>query len=296
MEKILKQNRESLSDNSIKTYSSNIRSLYKKMNTDTQSTPESIHKFFNTNSKKVLDFLKDIEPSKRKTVLASLVVLCNGNSAAESYRSQMIKDAYSYNENLKDQTKTDSQKASWITQDNVMKIYRRLYRNSLPLINKDKLTNHELQELQDLVILSVYVLIPPRRLLDYTLFKVRNAGEKDNFMDGKHFVFNTYKTANKYKQQRVLIPTRLKSLITKWMTKHNNDYLLFDERNNPLAPPKLTSRLNRIFGGRNISVNQLRHTFITDRVLPNVPALKMLQGVAEDMGHSVETQLLYKKN
>jgi len=296
MDKILKRNRENLSDNSIKTYSSNIRSLYKKMNTDAQSTPETITKFFTTNSKKVLDFLKEIEPSKRKTILASLVVLCHNENAAETYRSQMIKDAYTYNENLKDQVKTDSQKASWITQDNVMKIYRKLYRNTSHLLNKDKLTNNELQELQDLVILSIYVLIPPRRLLDYTAFKVRNVGEKDNFLDGKHFVFNTYKTANRYKQQRVLIPTRLKSLITKWMTKHNNEYLLFDERNNPLAPPKLTSRLNRIFGGRRISVNQLRHTFITDRVLPNVPALKMLSNVAEDMGHSVDTQLLYKKN
>jgi len=296
MEKILKRNRENLSDNSIKTYSSNIRSLYKKMNNDSQSTPETISKFFNTNSKKVLDFLKETEPSKRKTILASLVVLCHNDGAADTYRSQMIKDSQSYNDGLKDQTKTDSQKASWITQDNVMKIYRRLYRNTSSLLNKDKLTNNELQELQDLIILSLYVLIPPRRLLDYTAFKLRGISEKDNFLDGKHFVFNTYKTANKYKQQRVLIPLRLKSLITKWASKHNHDHLLFDEKGNPLPPPKLTLRLNRIFGGRRISVNQLRHTFITDRVLPNVPALKMLENVAEDMGHSTETQLLYKKN
>jgi hypothetical protein len=39
----------------------------------------------------------------------------------------------------------------------------------------------------------------------------------------------------------------------------------------------------------------LRHSFITYNVLPNTPALTKMESVARDMGHSVDTQVLYKK-
>jgi len=296
IQQLLKKNREGLSDNSIKTYTSNIKSLYKKMNPDKPLNGSSILDFFKKHPKDVMTFFKDVPANKRKTTLASLVVLCHTHSSSDVYRNQMIKDTQSYNNELKNQTKTDSQKKSWITQDNVLKIYRKLYRSYAPLFNKDNLDMNELQDLQKLVILSLYVLIPPRRLLDYTAFKLKNVGETDNYMDGKSFIFNTYKTAKKYKQQSVSIPLRLKNIIAKWATKHDNDSLLFDTNNKPLSPPKLTLTLNHIFGGKKISVNQLRHTFITDEVLPDIPALTKLENTAKDMGHSVETQLLYKKN
>lgn len=298
MDSLLRSQRDGLSDSTIKTYTSNIKSLYRKMNPNEPYVvePDKIFSFFKSNNDKVLSFLKDVPPPKRKTILASLVVLCNKNKCVDLYRKQMLKDAMSYNNSLKDQSKTETQKKSWITQEEVLKVYRKLYRTYSSLFNKEKLDKDELQDLQDLVILSLYVLIPPRRLLDYTAFKLRNINKtKDNFMNGKTFVFNTYKTAKKYNTQNVDIPQKLKNIVSKWATKHTNDFLLFDENGNPLPTPKLTLKLNRIFGGRRISVNQLRHTFISDEVLPDVPILKKLQSVADDMGHSVDQQMLYKK-
>jgi len=297
MDLLLKQQRDNLSESTIRTYASNLKSLYKKIHPDTPNniSPETIFTYYKNNATKVLDFLKDVPSSKRKTILASLVVLCSKQKCVETYRKLMLKDAYEYNNLLRTQTKSDTQKKSWISQEDVHKIYRKLFRTHSALFNKDNLTNNELHHLQDLVILSLYVLIPPRRLLDYTAFKLRNIGDKDNYMDNKSFVFNTYKTAKKYNTQHVNIPQKLKNIITKWATKHNNEHLIFDENGKQMAPSKLTLRLNRIFGGRNISVNQLRHTFITDEVLPTIPALQKLDTIAKDMGHSVDQQLLYKK-
>jgi hypothetical protein len=39
----------------------------------------------------------------------------------------------------------------------------------------------------------------------------------------------------------------------------------------------------------------LRHIFISDKVLPNIPELEKMKKTAEEMGHNVEEQLKYKK-
>ena len=46
--------------------------------------------------------------------------------------------------------------------------------------------------------------LPPRRSLDYTAFKLDDISQKDNYMDGKYFVFNTFKTAKSAGQQKIL--------------------------------------------------------------------------------------------
>jgi hypothetical protein len=131
--------------------------------------------------------------------------------------------------------------------------------------------------------------------MDYTSFKVRNVDTStDNYMKGNTFVFNNYKTKNKYGTQEVKIPVRLRNILQKWSKKHTNEYLLFSEKGTPLPQSRLTQKLNRIFG-KNISVNMLRHIFISERVLEAAPALQKLEDIAEDMGHSVGTQQLYKK-
>jgi len=206
-----------------------------------------------------------------------------------------LKDADKYNAEQRKQKKTDTQKENWISQEEVMNIYRQLEKDTRHLFSKASLSQNELQRLQDYVILSVYTLIPPRRLVDYTAFKLREVNpEVDNYMKGNTFVFNNYKTKNKYGKQDVKIPVRLRNIIQKWARKHSNDYLLFSEKGTPLPQSRLTQKLNRIFG-KNISVNMLRHIFISEKVLDAVPALQKLEGIAEDMGHSVDTQQLYKK-
>lgn len=297
---ILLQKRPNLAPNTVKTYSSILRNLYLRF-LDGETIPRQVKtddvvKFYTDQSKKVLESLEDMPYNKRKTILAAIIaIMGKDDSNATDYRNQMIKDADKYNAEQRKQKKTDVQKENWISQDAVMAIYRQLEKDTRHLFSKPSLSMSELQRLQDYVILSVYTLIPPRRLMDYTEFKLRNVNtETDNYMKGNTFVFNAYKTKNKYGKQEVKIPVRLRNILQKWQKKHENDYLLFSEKGTSLPQSRLTQKLNRIFG-KNISVNMLRHIFISDRVLEAAPALQKLEGIAEDMGHSISTQQLYKK-
>lgn len=294
---ILLANRPNLSKGTIRTYLSIIRSLYRRLHNDTTDLPsaDEIYEFFCKNKTKVLEHLKSQAFSLRKTILAALVCLC-GKDAGD-YRTLMLKDAKAYNDHMKEQKMSQTQKDNWITQDEIKTVYRRLEKEARPLLNSSSLNPYTTRRLMDYIILSFYHLIPPRRSLDLVKFKVRNINkETDNYLAGRKMVFNDYKTKKIYGQQTVDIPTKLKSIIEKWVKLHNNDYLVFNDDGNPMTSAQLTHRLNRIFDGRKVSVNMLRHSYITHTVLPQTPALKKLEETAKDMGHSVETQALYRKD
>lgn len=293
---ILKENRPKLGDTSIKTYNSTISSTYRKIKGENDD-PKPNKEFFIKNQDKVLTYVKDLPLNARKTLLSGLVVLCQGNDdCMNKYRSKMMTDINDYKNDQLKQEKTDTQKASWISQEEVNGIYGAYFKNNNFLANKTNLTNAEVKRLQNLVILSLYVLIPPRRLMDYTEFKVRNVDkEKDNYMDKRTFIFNKFKTAKTYGSQTVPIPPKLQLLINRYIKHFEGDYLLFDEKGNKLTPTKLNLRLHTLFNGKKVGVNQLRHTYVSDVVLKDMPKLSELNKVAKEMGHSVENQLLYKK-
>ena len=80
MSEIIKEqlikNRSKLSENSLKAYVSTLKNLYKKVYPD--DTDIEISKF--NNQKKFIDYLKNVEGSKRKSILSALVVLCENNN------------------------------------------------------------------------------------------------------------------------------------------------------------------------------------------------------------------------
>lgn len=301
IESILTQNRPNLSEGSTRTYKSIIKNLYVNVLGDdakARPSPEQLLDFYKTEYRKVMDYMKDFHFGKRKTLLAALVVFVGVDTeAGKAYREQMVMDADKYNAEQRKQRKSEKEQDNWVSQEYVLNKLKFLEKHTRKLMQTDReLAMFELQELMKYVILSLYTMIPPRRLLDYTAFKVRNVDKtKDNYMEGNKFVFNNYKTKNKYGQQVVKIPQKLRILIQRWANKHPYDWLLFNEKGDPIPPSRLTVKLNRIFDGRKISVNMLRHIFISDEVLKHVPALEKLEKVAEDMGHSTDQQILYKK-
>jgi hypothetical protein len=293
---LIRKNRPKLGESSLKTYNSTLSSLYRKIKSenDPATPPEN---YFVKNQDKVLDFLSGFPLNGRKTALAGLVVLCQGDEACQDkYRAKMMADIQKYKSDQMEQEKTDKQKDSWITQEEINRVYNTYHKNFNYLANKTQLTQNEIQQLQNLVILSVYTLIPPRRLLDYTEFKVRNIDPaNDNYMQKRTFRFNKFKTAKTYGEQTVAIPPKLQMLINRYMKHFEGDHLLFDQKGNKMNPSKLNQRLHSIFNGKKIGVNQLRHTYVSDVVLKDMPKLSQLNKIATDMGHSVENQILYKK-
>ena len=107
-------------------------------------------------------------------------------------------------------------------------------------------------------------------------------------------VFNSYKTAKTYGQQEVEIPKTLKSILTKWIKLNPTPYLLFDTNMNQLTNVKLNQRMNRIFDGK-ISVNAMRHTYLTDKYKKTSEENRELAEEMTNMGSSVNMAETYIK-
>jgi hypothetical protein len=191
---------------------------------------------------------------------------------------------------------TDSQKNNWVTQDEIASLFNSLKRSANEIYKKSSLTNTDLQVLQNFIIIALFHLIAPRRSKDYVDFKIKNIDkEKDNYMDKGKFVFNSYKTAKTYGRQEVAIPKTLTTIINKWMKVNPTDYLLFDSNLNPLTSVKLNQRLNRIFDGKKVAVNILRHSFLTNKFGDTINQKKQIENTMQDMGSSANVLVNYVK-
>jgi hypothetical protein len=289
--KCLKENRPNISDSTIKTYSSLLKSFFYKHHE--KSVDINCEWFQNQDD--IIELLKDKPASTRKTTFAALVALVKEN---EKYKKAMMNDSKTYQEFIDTQTKTKTQEDNWKSFDEVKKIYDDMYNRVKPLLNsKEVLSTKDFKLVQDFIILALTsgVWISPRRSMDWCEMKIKNVDKGHcNYIDKNFFVFNKYKTAKFYDEQRVEIPKGLKLILNKWIKINPHDYLLVDSNNNKMTNVKLTQRLNAIFDGR-ISTSMLRHIFITEK-LKDVPALKELKQMAQDMAHSVSEQLTYIKN
>lgn len=286
--KIIKENRPNLSMTSIKTYCSNIVSIAKKINSEISNEKDVID-----NADKIYEYLKTKPSATRKTLLASLIVFLDSvenkdTDLIDKFRKIMLSDIDEVNKENIEQKLNKKQKEAWMDWNEVLDIYNQLELSVKGLWNKSELKKSEFLKLQNYVLLSCLVLISPRRSLDFVNFKLRNIDKnEDNYMSGNDFIFNSFKTAKSAGQQKVRIPTKLKTIINKWKRINENDYLLVNTRlDNKIDSTQLTNMLNNIFG-KNISTSMLRHIYLSHE-FKNMPRIKELQSIASDMGTSAE--------
>jgi len=276
----VKTKKPSLSASSITTYSSILKNLFKKVFGDIELDMEKFNQ-----SDKVLEYLKNVPPNKRKTILSSLVIITD----KKAYRDLMLEDVREYNKEIHKQEKTEEQKESWVNTNQVKDILNELKTNTDLLYKKKNLTLGDLQEIQSFIIMCLLggVFVPPRRSKDYVDFKIKNIdASKDNFLDKNKMVFNSYKTSKTYGQQILDIPIQLKNILTKWIKVNPTEYLLFDSNMNKLSSVKLNQRLNKIFGEKKVGVNQLRHTYLTDKYAHTIGQKDEIKETMGDMGSS----------
>jgi integrase len=276
----LHNKRATLSKSSITTYASILKNLYIKVFGNGEI---DLKKFDETD--KVLAFLKDIPPNRRKTILSSLVIITD----KKPYRELMLEDVRDYNKEIHKQEKTPEQEESWVSTNQVKDIWESLKKDADLLYKKKSLKPSDLQQIQSYVILSLLggVFIPPRRSKDYVDFVIKDINkEKDNFLDKSKMYFNSYKTAKTYGQQIVDIPKQLQSILKKWISVNPTKYLLFDVNMNALSSVKLNQRLNKIFDEKKVSVNQLRHTYLTNKFGHTIGQKNTINNTMSEMGSS----------
>ena len=283
----IKEKRPSISKSSLKTYESILRNLYEKVfETQTYQMDK-----FDKEPEKVLKFLKDLPSNKRKTILSALVVITDN----KAYRELMMDDIKEYNKEQAKQEKPDND--NWVEKDELDKVYKVLKHNANLLYKKEKLNNIDLQEIQNYIILTLFngEYIPPRRSKDYVNFKIKNVDKgHDNYIDKNFFIFNSYKTAKTYGQQKVEIPKELKTILNKWIKVNPTEYLLFDSSLKPLSNVKLNQRLNKLFG-KKVGVNQMRKTFLSNKYGDLIDTKKELADDFKKMGSSTLQENIYIK-
>ena len=275
----IKSKRDTLSPSSLKTYTSILSSLYKKVFDDKEIDPKNFD-----DTDKILAFLKDLPANKRKTILSALVVVTND----KKYRDVMLGDIQTYTHDIEKQEKSPEQEKSWVNSSDIKTVWEELKGNAELLYKKKDLKNGDLQQIQNFIIISLLggIFIPPRRSLDYVSFKVKDVKpEEDNYLDKNTLVFNKYKTAKCYGQQKVAIPIQLKNILNKWIKASGNEYLLFDTNGAPLTSVKLNQRMVKIFG-KKASVNQMRHSYLSEKFQDSIKLNKEMDDVSKQMGTS----------
>jgi len=201
------------------------------------------------------------------------------------YRSKMIENANKIKTQYDTNQKNDKQKDSIIELSEVIKI-----RDDL---NKDSI---------EYLLLALYTMCAPRRNKDYTEMMVvfDEPAELDTTKNyyvssSQEFIFNNYKTAKLYGQQRIDVPTALVDVLDNFIEKHpmneQDEFpLLVNSKGKRISNVNgITNILNNIFK-KNIGSSALRHIFLNDKFGESLVERKK---IANEMGHSVSTQNNY---
>jgi hypothetical protein len=289
LSKILKEKRPNVTDSTIKTYKSLLTNLYKSC---FSKDDEMTVKHFD-DDKVILPYLIELPVNTRKTKLAALIVL-TGN---KEYSKQMTSDIQELiSHNLK-QEKNEKQTDNMISPDEVQTIYNRVESNAKVHLQKKEFNNNDFDAIQNWILLALTsgIFIAPRRSADWNMKWKNYDVDKDNYVDVKNsqFVFNSYKTAKLYGKSMVDIPKPLKLILNKWFKINPTDYIIFDNKKQPLNSPQITHKLNNIFG-KKISTSMLRHIYLTHK-FGNIN-LQDLNDTAAAMGTSKMEALQYVKH
>jgi hypothetical protein len=294
------ENKSAVSKSSLISYTSMLRNIYYKAHGTNRDDPIDFDWFFN--EREVLKSLEDKEPAVRKTYLSAILALVG--KSHKKYNQLLKKDVEVYNKFVDKQEMTQKQKENWKSFEDVKKIVKKYELQAKQVIKQpsgNAKKDREIMEDWLILALTTGVYFPPRRSLDWVNMKFRGFSQESedyNYMDLKKnkFVFNIYKTANKYGRQEVKIKSRIfKKMVQSYleMIPDGVDTLLNDLHWEKYTSIRLTQRLNKIFDS-HISTSMLRHIYLSS-ALKDAPPLEHLKELAKQMGHSIPQQLEYIK-
>ena len=148
-----------------------------------------------------------------------------------------------------------------------------------------------IDQIERYVLLSFFIYMKPRRALDYSAMEFSGDG---NVIDlkKKEAIYRIYKTAKVYGTQTIKMPDELVKIIKKWKTINTSNKLL----PNGNTSSQITNMLNASFKPNKVSVNMIRHAFLSNYYSGRVPSLEDMKQTATEMGHSIEQALKYIRN
>jgi len=246
MESVLKANRPELKESSIKNYVSNLRSLYRNVFGDDRYTLEKFN-----DAEPILAFVRQKPITSQMAVLSYLVVL-TGNPI---YQEEMKRLKPLRDQQIETRPEVDEEHTT--SPEEIKQIFKALKKRSVEIYADGEYTKETLLELQNTILVALMgnIFIPPRRSMDYVEMLLDAKSDSKNYIDGNELVFNVYKTARTYGQQRVKIPAPLKKLIDDYRQVSNYEYLFTGLHGKQLH--SITPRLTQLFG-HPVGVNSMR--------------------------------------
>jgi integrase len=251
----------------------------------------------------IIEKIKDYKETTQRNIIISIVSILkvlDEKKLYDEYYKLMIERTKNINDKPKNE-KTETQKKNWMSWDDIMIIYNDLLKNLKLSKNMDD-TKYE--KLLHFLVLSLYVLLPPRRNQDYLKMKITNKpeGVNDNFLDlkKKQFVFNVYKTSKKDGQVIINIPDNLFKILKLYIKHHPKldllkkediPFLVYFNGDKLTLDNSITRILNKIFN-KKIGASMLRHIYLSNKYS------KIINEQEKDskmMSHNLQTQKDYVK-
>jgi integrase len=155
----------------------------------------------------------------------------------------------------------------------------------------------------DYIIVCLYTYLPPARL-DYGALRIITDPTKEIMMgnfyvnsENPEIILNEYKTYRRYGAQHIPIPKELGEVIAHYIELFQPEYLIHNKDGKEISDVDLNKNLTRIFEkftGKKISVNILRHSYVSHMRAGEMP-VKQSADLAKSMMHSINMDSLYRK-
>lgn len=273
-----------------------IEKIYKKpienLNLDFINNPDDIIKKFSKT-----EYSKNTMYSTIN-MINKLIIMIDASLTLKKQWGDKVKSLTQERDNAQlDNAKTRTESENWIDYDELLEKVER----EIDLIFE--MENVKSNEFRNLLIFSLYCLMPPARIGNYLDCKVikensENLPATHNYiiikdMDNNpsfYFVFNKFKTCKSLGTQMFKVENpKLIAMLYRYFKYHNKDgeYFLMS-RGKELSQPNLTNILKKTsqeITEKNLSCNMLRHIYITYFLSQN-PTLRQKLEIAGAMGQT----------
>lgn len=298
-----------LSESSIKLYMRNLRKL---------NDGEPIKNFkFLSNVENIMKKIQPLKDNTKKGYLISIVSVLNcflttkASTVLCNKYYTLMKEIQATIKQTPSDAMSKQQSENWLDWSLIVKKWEDLKAEAVEIGKKKEINLTQYNTMLSFVILSLYVLIPPRRNLDWAVMRIKKNvvdtdDKKTNYLDWdeQKFIFNVYKTASTYHQEKIDIPVELKACIEQYLKFHPNlkkgkitkdtdvMFLIYQDEKDLTSINAITRILNKVFD-KKIGSSMLRHIFLTHKFGKDK---EEREKIAKEMGHSVATQGEYIKN
>jgi len=293
---VIKTNKPKLSENTIKGYEKNIKTIYKQMFPTDKGI--DIEKLKSLNKE---DFVKYLPTTETNTIsyIVNLMSAIQAFTNIKSFSDDIYKLNKERNAKAMTQEPTQSNIDNHVTPEQIEAKYNELYEKTKGYWEElDKSFDmNKYMELQDYIIFCLVSskFVPVRRSKDYYDFKIRRINlETDNYLEGHELVFNAYKTSKYYDAQRVAVPKELYRILRRWIRFNKQGYLFTTSELMPFNASSFAKRLAKIWGKTGMSINTMRHAKLQN-TFPELQNIGDIQETLTKMGTSINSVHHYIK-